>query len=90
MVFRRRDNQDGGSNYFFANNILNIYIFLYYIHCKKNIWLSVRGNFVGIHGSMIITVYPHLLMLSLLSEIVYNVLKKAGSVNIKLGADITR
>ena len=29
-----------------------------------------------IHGNMIITVYPHLLMLSILLEIVYNVLKK--------------
>ena len=40
--------------------------------------ISVRGYLVGIHGNMIITVCPHLLMLpvSLLSEIVYNVLKK--------------
>ena len=36
----------------------------------------VRGCLVGVHGNMIITVYPHLFMLLLLSEIVYNVLKK--------------
>ena len=36
----------------------------------------VRGYLVGIHGNMIITVYPHLFMLLLLSEIVYNVLQE--------------
>ena len=41
-----------------------------------SIWLSVRGYLAGIHCNMIIIVYPHLFVLSLLSEIVYNVLQK--------------
>ena len=36
----------------------------------------VRGYLVGVYGNMIITVYPHLFMSLLLSEIVYNVLQK--------------
>ena len=36
----------------------------------------IRGYLVDIDGNMIITVYPNLLMFSLLTEIVYNVLKK--------------
>ena len=34
------------------------------------------GCVVGIHGNMIITVYLHMFMISLLSEIIYNVLQK--------------
>ena len=63
---------------FFPNNELvvhlkhlcDVYIYIYFL--KK----CVRGYLVGIHGNMIITVYSHLFMLSLLSEIVYNVLQK--------------
>ena len=43
---------------------------------RRNTGLSARRHLVGIHGSIIITVYLHLLVLSLLSEIVYNALKK--------------
>ena len=41
----------------------------------------VRGYLFGIHGNMIITVYLHLFMLLLLSEIVYNV--TLLSINLK-------
>ena len=49
-----------------------------------------RNRYQWEHDLYLITVYPHLLMLSLLFEIVYNVLKEGRGVNIKLCDDIAR